>query len=343
MNHEIKTVEARDVFQERRPHLRLAVTPDCNFKCNYCRPGGEGYGENLKNILPVNDLISIVSLCGDVGFKDIKITGGEPLLRKDINEIISEIKKLNKFETLDMVTNGSLLVGKASGLKKAGLGNLTVSLNAADEDKFYEISKSNSFPKVVQGIQEAVNSGIKTKINSVMSYSNRDQLQGLVKITEKTGADLKIIDLMDLNNDGKSWGGDIWSKEYLGLDYVRKELKDKTVRTTISYPPGGLGTPMQNIILDSGTKVILRDANVGTNYDLKTCGECKYHPCQDALVSLRITHDGHLKKCLVRNDNLVDVITPFRQGNINEARNRIKSVFDIFIRAEYKPNAWKFK
>lgn len=341
MNHERSTVEAKDIPSERRPHLRIAVTPECNFKCAYCRPGGEGYSGNPTGILPVSDLMNIISLCGDVGFRDAKITGGEPLMRKDLEEIIRGVKQLGKFDTLDLVTNGSLLVGRSASLKDAGLDNLTVSLDAADKARFFAITRSNSFPRVVRGIREAVDCGIKTRINSVLCSSNKDQLQGLVRIAEETGADLKIIDVMDLDNEGDSWGGDVWKQEYLSLDYVQDELRDRTISTAVSYPPGGLGTPMKNLILDNGVRVMLRDATVGTNYDSLTCGECKYYPCQDALISLRITHDGLLKKCLIRNDNLVDVATPLRQGDIEGARSRIQAVFDIFMRAEYKANAWK--
>lgn len=324
----------------RRPHLRVAVTPFCNFKCTYCRPGGEGYFENPGNTLSRKELIEIISLCGDAGFRDIKFTGGEPLIRRDILDIIRDTKHLNKFDDIEMVTNGSLLPGKSRLLREAGLNNLTVSLDAADREKFLQITRSDAFTQVIKGIKEAVESGLKTRINTVMGHSNKDQLCGLVKIAEVTGADLKIIDLMDID-PGDSWNGINWKTEYLNLGFVRHELADRIVETTTSYPPGGLGTPMPTFTLDSGIKVMFRDATVGTNYDSKTCGECNNYPCQDALISLRLTHDGFLKKCLIRNDNLVDVITPLRQGNRDEARSRIGSTFDIFMRSEYRPHAWR--
>lgn len=324
----------------RRPHLRVAVIPFCNFKCTYCRPGGEGYFENTARTLPREELIQIISLCGDAGFKDLKITGGEPLIRRDILEIVGDIKHLKKFDDIEMVTNGALLPGKARLLKEAGLNNLTVSLDVADRNQFLQITRSDSFDQVIEGIKEAVESGLKTRINAVMGFSNKNQLYGLVRIAEITGADLKIIDLMDLN-PGESWNGVDWNKEYLNLGFIKQELGNRIVKVTTSYPPGGLGSPMPTFILDSGTRVMLRDATVGTNYDLETCGDCDNYPCQDALISLRLTHDGFLKKCLIRNDNLVEVITPLRQGNLDEVKSRIKSTLDIFMRAEYKPNAWK--
>ncbi len=341
MSPDIEISSERNENLKRRPHLRVVVTPFCNFRCTYCRPGGEGYYENLNATLQRDELISIISLCGDVGFKDLKITGGEPMLRKDIVEIIREIKGLNKFGDIEMVTNGSRLAGRAGSLKEAGLDKLTVSLDAADRESFRRINRSDNFVNVIAGIEDAVNSGLSTRINTVFGNSNKDQLEGLIGIAKSTGADIKFIDLMDVNPDGPLWGGKEWNGEYLNLDYVRVKLKDRIKSETISYPPGGLGTPMPTLILDSGVRVMLRDATVGTNYDSDTCNVCPFYPCQDALISARLTHDGYLKKCLIRNDNLVDVITPLRRGDIEEARSRVKSTFDIFIRAKYVPNAWK--
>jgi len=329
------------MIKERRPHLRVALTPHCNFRCGYCRPGGEGYYENINDILSKEELIDIISLCRDVGFRDIKLTGGEPLIRKDLEDIISEIKNLNKFNSLALATNGSLLYGRSKSLKEAGLDSITISLDAANKNVFLKITNADCFTNVMRGIKEAANSGLKTRINCVLGKSDRNQLEGLIKIAKETGAELKIIDMMDLNPKGGNWSDYSWKDKYLNLDYVVDKLKDRIANETITYPPGGLGTPMPTLILKNGVKILLRDATVGTNYDATTCRVCKYYPCQDALISLRITHNGLLKKCLIRNDNLVDVITPLRRGNRREAVSRIKYCFDILMRAEYKAHAWK--
>jgi cyclic pyranopterin phosphate synthase len=328
-------------LQKRQPHLRVVLTPYCNYKCVYCRPGGEGYGENLSESLSGDEFVDLVSLCGDIGFKHIKFTGGEPLLRKDTPSIIKRIRELGKFKHLDIVTNGSFLYQKANELKDAGLDAITVSLDAADKDAFAKISKVDDYEKVILGLKEAGRIGLKTRINSVLMQSNKNQLEGLVRVAEETGAELKIIDAMNVLMEDDKWSAYSWNDEFLHLGYVVDALKLRTKDVTYSYPPGGLGTPMITLHLDSGAKVLLRDATVGTNYDKKTCGVCKYYPCHDALISLRLTHDGHLKKCLIRNDNLLDVITPLRNGNREEAKERIKFCYDILMRAEYQPNAWK--
>ena len=104
------------------------------------------------------------------------------------------------------------------------------------------------------------------------------------------------------------------------------------------YPPGGLGTPMP-VYKINGTEVIVKDASIGTNYH-DTCNSCINYPCQDALISLRVTHDGKLKRCLIRDDNLVDVLTPLRSGNKEEVRKLISESYMIFEETKYQPNAW---
>ena len=175
------------MIKERRPHLRVALTPHCNFRCRYCRPGGEGYYENINDVLSKEELIDIISLCGDVGFRDIKLTGGEPLIRKDLEDIISEIKSLNKFNFLGLVTNGSLLNSRSKGLKEAGLDFITISLDAANRNVFLKLTNTDCFINVMKGIKEAANSGLKTRINCVLGKSNRDQLEGLIKIANEIG------------------------------------------------------------------------------------------------------------------------------------------------------------
>ena len=328
------------IDEKRHPHLRVVLTPHCHYKCSYCRPGGEGYYGNTKSVLSDDEIIAILSLCGDVGFRHIKFTGGEPLLRKGVEDIIKRTNELGKFQSLDMVTNGSLLYRKAQQLKDAGLDTISVSLDAAEREKFYKIALVDDYENVIKGLNEAVRVGMKTRINTVLMQSNKNQLEGLLNIAEETGSELKLIDAMDILMEDYKWVNFSWRSEYLHLSYIVDTLKERTVQRNFSYPPGGLGTPMITLTLNNGVKVLLRDATVGTNYDLATCGSCKYYPCQDALISLRLTHDGHLKKCLIRNDNLVDVITPLRENNRQEALDRIKGCYDILMRAEYQPNAW---
>lgn len=326
----------QNIFEgnKREPHLRIAVTPKCNFKCTYCKPGGEGVCENGEK-MTVEEIVKIIDIASDIGFKHIKFTGGEPLMKKDIFHILRGTDELKKLKEIQLVTNGSLLTyEKAKKLEDSGINSLTISLDASNRKAFERITRVDCFDKVIQGIYNARKVGLPVTINSVLMKSNYKELEGIIEIARKTGSRLKLIDYMDLGDHEK------WKKEYLSFEELRKKLDKKSSEFKWIFPPGGLGTPMPCYRLEGRVEILLRDATVGTNYCEK-CEKCKNYPCQDALISLRVTHDGNLKRCLIRDDNLVDVLTPLREGNLETVNGLIKESYDILTKSEYLPNAWK--
>ena len=206
-----------------------------------------------------------------------------------------------------------------------------VSLDAATREKFREISERDQFDKVVRGIYAAREVGLPVTINSVIMQRNKAEVFGLIDIARKTGSRIKLLDYMKVNNNG-------WEVEYLLFAQLRKDLGAMAEGVTWMYPPGGLGTPMP-LFKINGTEVMVKDASIGTNYH-ETCNACMNYPCQDALISLRVTHDGKLKRCLIRDDNLIDVLTPLRRGDKEEVRRLILESYRIFEETKYQPNAW---
>lgn len=316
---------------QRKPHLRVAVTPECNFNCVYCRAGGEGLPANGV-LMNSGEIIEVVRIASEVGFKHLKITGGEPTLRKDLLSIISGCSKLESLEEVQLVTNGSALTKEyVQRLVDSGLDNITISLDAASRERFKEITERDRFEKVISGIYAAREAGLPVTINSVVMQRNKDEVEGLIEIARKTRSRLKLLDYMKVNGNG-------WETEYLPFEQLRKDLEKRAEGVSWMYPPGGLGTPMP-LFKINGTEVMVKDASIGTNYH-ETCNACMNYPCQDALISLRVTHDGKLKRCLIRDDNLVDVLTPLRRGDNEEVRKLILESYRIFEETKYQPNAW---
>ena len=316
---------------QRKPHLRVAVTPECNFNCVYCRAGGEGLPAN-GILMNSGEIIEVVRIASEVGFKHLKITGGEPTLRKDLFNIISGCSELESLDEVQLVTNGSALTREyARALADSGLDNITISLDAASRERFREITERDRFEKVISGIYAAREAGLPVTINSVVMQRNKDEVEGLIGIARKTGSRLKLLDYMKVNGNG-------WETAYLPFEQLRKDLEKRAGGVSWMYPPGGLGTPMP-LFKINGTEVMVRDASIGTNYH-ETCNACMNYPCQDALISLRVTHDGKLKRCLIRDDNLVDVLTPLRSGDREEVRKLISESYRIFEEIKYQPNAW---
>lgn len=318
--------------QKRKPHLRVAVTQKCNFNCVHCRPGGEGTPSNFP-LITRQDITNIIKLASEVGFRHIKFTGGEPTLRKDLIKIILECREIVNLEDVQLVTNASLLTKKyAHKLMKSGINSLTVSLNAVTPEKFYEITGRNNIKEVIKGIYFARDAGPPITINSVIIQENKEEIEKLIEIAKKTGSRIKFLDYIRVTDSG-------WEDHYFPFSNLRESLERKAKSTKWIYPPGGLGTPMPIYKMD-GVDVVIKDATIGTNYH-NSCKQCSNYPCQDALISLRITHDGRLKKCLIRDDNLVDIITPLRRGDKEKAKELIKDMYKLFEESEYVPNAWK--
>lgn len=319
--------------QVREPHLRVAITPYCNFNCIYCKPGGEGIRENGK-FMSANEIYEIAKIASEVGFKKIKFTGGEPLLRKNIIDIVEKTRDISTIDRVALVTNGFFLSDYASKLKKAGLDKIAVSLDAASAEKFQEISGKNCFDDVIKGIYAARGNNLPVTINTVLMKRNKDQVDGLIDLAYKTGSSLKFIDFMDIGDKR------LWAKEYSPPKEIASYLEKEALEVKWAYSFGGLGTPLPKYKLKNGVEVRIKDATIGTNYH-ESCKSCRNYPCQDALVALRITYDGKLKQCLIRDDNLVDVLMPLKENKTELVREILQNFYNNFAQARFYPNAWK--
>ncbi len=317
----------------RKPHLRIAITPFCNFNCVYCRPGGEGVCIS-KDILSFDEIISLVEIAIKVGFCDIKITGGEPTMRKDLLLIIKGISKIKGLSSLSLITNGSLLSFKdLSDFFNNGLKDITFSLDASSPEKFIEITKKDSFEKVINNINYSKSIGLNVTINSVIMKSNFQELDGLINISKGAGATLKLLDFMAFDSNK-----DFWKEQYYDFRKLREELAEKGEFRGFILPPGGLGTPMPFYEI-RGVKVLLKDSTIGTNYN-SDCKKCKYFPCQDALISVRITSDGRIKPCLIRDDNLVNLKEQIKKKDFFRVYKILQEKYDLFVQSSFIKNAW---
>jgi len=292
-----------------------------------------------KDLMSLDEMLKILELASDVGFKHVKITGGEPLLREkrrgDVIPLIKIISERSYFEDVQLVTNGSLLSRYAKELSNSGLNSITVSLDAATPETFKEITGRDEFCKVLEGIAKVTKYGLPVKINAVIAKDNIDEIPGLIDIAGDFHASLKLIDYMDVGSKKKEW-----LQNYVPFDGIIQYLERISVSEDVLLPPGGLGTPMPLYTLKDGTKVLVKDSRIGTNYN-ELCKSCENYPCQDALISLRITANAALKRCLIRNDNLVETLEDLRCGNFESVRAKLKESYDLLMGAKYMKNAWR--
>jgi cyclic pyranopterin phosphate synthase len=247
--------------------------------------------------MSVEDIGKIVRLATEFGVQKIKLTGGEPLLRKDIVDVVKAVNDAGVKE-ISMTTNGVLLAGLARELAKAGLTRVNISLDTLDPKTFSKITGNGSLQKVMAGMEAAIDAGLDpVKLNMVMLAGlNEGEVEKIMTYASEHGAVLQLIELLDTN------GGD-FKRYHRGLQDIEKELSARatSIQTRRSMHA------RKKYILPNGEVEVVRPM-----HNTEFCSHC---------TRLRLTADGRLKPCLMRNDNLVDLLTHIRTGDIKGARN----------------------
>ena len=190
--------------------LRISVTDRCNFACLFCMPDKDSIRWLPKeDILSFEEIERVTRVLVSLGITKVRVTGGEPLLRKGVESLIARLTGIEGLESVDLTTNGWFLAEKARALKAAGLRGATVSLHSLREDRFAKISGLNALPKVLEGISEAIRVGIEPlKINSVAIRGyNDDEILDLVGFARQRNINIRFIEFMPLDGLG------IWSQD----------------------------------------------------------------------------------------------------------------------------------
>ncbi len=270
-----------DKFGRAITDLRISITDRCNYKCVYCRTGNEGalYGE-----LPFADYLRMARVLVSLGITKIRLTGGEPLLRKGVVDFVRELAKVKpaEGEPLDiaMTTNGHLLADLAQPLKDAGLNRITVSMDAVDPDRFARITRvPGGFDHVLAGMRAARHAGLwPLKVNCVLMRGfNEDQIIPFGMFAREEGVIVRFIEFMPLEED-RVWSPDI----VITLDEILKRMGE--YRPLIEIPHGRSETA-RRYRFDDGIGEIGIIAPVSHPF----CGHCS---------RIRITSDGKIRTCL---------------------------------------------
>ncbi|TKX30791.1 GTP 3',8-cyclase MoaA [Campylobacter estrildidarum] len=187
-----------DQFGRKIDYLRISVTQRCNFRCLYCMPKIPFNHQPKENLLSFEELFLFVKAAIDEGIEKIRITGGEPLLRKDLSIFIKMISDYKEDLDLAITTNGFLLKDFAKDLKNAGLKRLNVSLDTLDEKKAKKLAQKDVLSSVLAGINEALNVGLKVKLNTVaLKNLNDDELIALLEFAKAKNMQIRFIEFME--------------------------------------------------------------------------------------------------------------------------------------------------
>jgi GTP 3',8-cyclase len=270
-----------DKFGRRITDLRISVTDRCNYKCVYCRTGNEGalYGD-----LPFADYLRMARVLAGLGIKKIRITGGEPLLRRGVVNFVRELSVLRDSDgealELAVTTNGHLLAEMAQSLKDAGLRRVTVSMDAVDPDRFARITRvPNGYDNVLAGIRAARHAGLwPIKVNCVLMRGfNEDQIIPFGMFAREEGVIVRFIEFMPLEEDR------VWTPEtVVTLEEIVQRMAE--YRPLVEIPRGRSETA-RRYRFDDGIGEIGIIAPVSHPF----CGHCS---------RIRITSDGKIRTCL---------------------------------------------
>lgn len=296
--------------------LRISVTESCNFNCFYCHR--EGHPRSSQEMSP-DEIGSIVKIASDFGVEKIKITGGEPLLRNDIVDIVAASVKPGIRE-VSMTTNGTLLSEKAQELAEAGLDRVNVSLDTLDAEKFAKITGRGALQKVLDGIAAAQEAGlVPIKLNMVLlKGTNEDEVDRMISFAGEHDMILQLIELVDLN-------GEDFKEHHLALEEIERRLAARAIAVRTRR----LMQSRRRYLLPNGEVEVVRPM-----HNTRFCAHCH---------RLRLTPDGYLKPCLMRNDNLVDILSWVQAGDTDGAKKAfVEAVMrrePYFKRAEKCPHA----
>jgi cyclic pyranopterin phosphate synthase len=284
----------RDKFGRAITDLRVSVTDRCNYKCVYCRTGNEGtqYAE-----LPIAEYLRMVRLFVSLGVEKVRLTGGEPLLRSGLVEMVGELAKMRTAYLPDgryigettqglpldiaLTTNGHLLEGLAQQLKDAGLNRVTVSMDAVDAETFAVITRiPRSFDKVLAGIRKANAIGLgPVKVNCVLLRGfNDNQIEQFAEFSRREGVIVRFIEWMPLEED-RSWK----RESVISMDEIVDRLN--RYRPLVELAPHAASETAKRFTFDDGVGEIGIIAPVSRPF----CGHCS---------RVRLTSDGKIRTCL---------------------------------------------
>ncbi|MUU49417.1 GTP 3',8-cyclase MoaA [Helicobacter pylori] len=206
-----------DSFNRVIDYIRVSVTKQCNFRCQYCMPTTPLDFFDDEELLPLDSVLEFLKIAIDEGVKKIRITGGEPLLRKGLDEFIAKLHAYNKEVALVLSTNGFLLKKMANGLKDAGLSRVNVSLDSLKSDRVLKISQKDALKNALEGIEESLKVGLKLKLNMVvMKGVNDDEILELLEYAKNRGIQIRYIEFME-NTHAKDLVKGLKEREILDL------------------------------------------------------------------------------------------------------------------------------
>ncbi len=301
-----------DSFNRKIDYIRVSVTERCNFRCQYCMPEKPFSWVPKENLLSFEELFEFIKIGIDEGISKVRITGGEPLLREDLDKFIYLIHSYKPDIDLAMTTNGYLLPKVAEKLQKAGLKRINISLDSLIPEVAHHIAQKSVLSEVLEGIQKAKRVGLKVKINSVpMAGVNSEEILDILEFGISNDMPVRFIEYME---------NSFANRELVGL--TSSEILEK-IGKRYSFTDEGVeaGSPSHYYKLESGYRFGIIEPHRDD-----FCTHCN---------RIRLTAEGHLIPCLYF-DEAMSIKDSIRDGNLKKAGEILREV----VKNKPEKNRW---
>jgi GTP 3',8-cyclase len=274
-----------DAYGRKHDYLRISVTDRCNLRCIYCMGAGGVRQIPHREILSYEEILQVVRAGAALGISRVRLTGGEPLVRKDLLHLVREIAGTPGIADLSMTTNGLLLAGCAAELKQAGLRRVNISLDSLDAAVYRRITRGGELAQALEGIEAALTAGLApVKINTVlMKGLNHTEVPSFLKLVREKPLHVRFIGYMPIGDHDRGYG-----RRYLPLDYIRKTAARLGMALVPAAAPEGAG-PAESFTLPGGKGTVGLIHPISGHF----CAGCN---------RLRLTAEGKLKSCLYWQD-----------------------------------------
>jgi cyclic pyranopterin phosphate synthase len=298
-----------DKFGRSYKYLRVSVTDRCNFRCKYCQPSHDFDMLSHQDILRYEELLFTIETFAELGVNKIRVTGGEPLVRKNISYFLKQIKDLKGINEVTLTTNGSLLDRFAKNIYEAGITRINVSIDSLKEDRYSYITGGFDLNQIIKSLEIAKSVGLNPiKINTVaIKGFNDDEIIDFCEFAAKNNLNVRFIEFMPIGNsiewkkDNIITGSDILN--IISKHYSMSKVERKT----------GEG-PAENYLLSNGAKI-----GIITPISNHFCGDCD---------KLRLTSDGKIRPCLL-SDNEIDIKEIIRKKDKSLLKQALKESLNL--------------
>jgi len=259
-------------------YLRLAVTDRCNLRCFYCMPENGIKYMNRKELLSFEEMTRLIRIFGDLGVSKIRITGGEPFVRKGIMSFLKGVSELATIKEINITTNGTFTVEQIPALEKMGIKSVNLSLDSLDSQRFFDITRRDLFDQVMTTYRKLVDSKIRVKTNMVvMDGRNIEDIYPMLELTKHDDVSVRFIEEMPFNGTEGQGNATIWPAKkimtYIEEKYTYEKMVDPPASTSLNYKiPGYVGS-----------------FGIIPAYTRTFCGSCN---------RIRLTPQGTLRTCL---------------------------------------------